>query len=189
MTTTPAAATRIDARRTRRLRVVLTGTLILAFAVAIALSLGLDSSPAADTTAGAPVAAPELNDMGMPVIPTPGSADGTISAGAVEVTGAAWDMGEVPLNVAVRPSWTLHNTGSTPVTLGEPHAEVVEGCCPGPLVLGTQTLAPGESTTLTFELSMHPGMDGWHDLLVHVPVTDPSSTDRLTLSVAGDFRA
>ena len=126
----------------------------------------------------------ELNAMGMPVVEVPGQATGTATAGAVEVVGAKWAMGTVPLNVSVQPSWILRNTGRTPVELGEPHAEVLEGCCPGPFSLGATTLEPGDTTTLTFDLSMHEGMDGWHDLAVHVPVAD----DVLTLGVTGDFQ-
>jgi hypothetical protein len=131
----------------------------------------------------------EVNEMGLPVVTTPGSPSGRASAGGVEVTGATWRMGQVPLQVAVRPIWTLVNTSGRPVALGEPHPEVRAGCCPGPLVLGARELLPGESTTLTFELSMHPGMDGWHDIAVHVPVLSAGGRESiLDLAVTGDFR-
>jgi hypothetical protein len=97
-------------------------------------------------------------------------------------------MGWVPLNVAVRPAWTLANTGASSVVLGEPHPEVRAGCCPGPFRFGRRELAPGQSTTLTFELAMHPGMDGWHDFAVHVPVITEAGEDVLSLVVTGDFR-
>lgn len=122
--------------------------------------------------------------MGLPIFVTPGVSAGVAQAGSVRVDGAEWEMGQVPLDVAVRPSWTLVNTGHRAVTLGEPHAEVLAGCCPGDLVLGVKDLAPGERTTLTFELAMHEGMDGWHDMAVHVPV----GSETLTLGVTGDFR-
>lgn len=130
----------------------------------------------------------ETNAMGLPVYETPGFASGSAKAGGIAVQGADWAMGQVPLDIAVRPFWTLTNTGTAEVTLGEPEAQVREGCCPGPLVLGTSTLAPGESTVLTFELSMHEGMDGWHDMGVYVPIEGASGQDWLELNVTGDFR-
>jgi hypothetical protein len=129
----------------------------------------------------------QINSMGMPVIKTTGSASGTADAGGVKVTGANWALGTVPLKVAVRPMWTLTNASTETVTLGEPTADVRKGCCPGPFTLASRTLAPGQSTTLTFELSMHPGMDGWHDIGVLVPVTTPTGNQTLTLGVTGDF--
>jgi hypothetical protein len=118
--------------------------------------------------------------------PPPHPAAGT--AAGVEVTGANWALGTVPLDTAVRPSCLLRNTGSATVQLGEPHPEVREGCCPGPFSLGQPTLEPSESTTLTFELAMHAGMDGWHDIAVHLPVAVGDASEMLTLGVTGDFR-
>jgi hypothetical protein len=147
------------------------------------------SGDAAAATAGSALAPTgEVNDMGLPVYETPGYASGSARAGGVTVQGADWAMGQVPLDIAVRPFWTLTNTGSSEVRLGEPEAEVREGCCPGPFGLGATTLAPGESTWLTFELSMHEGMDGWHDMGVYVPVEGASSGEVLELNVTGDFR-
>jgi hypothetical protein len=130
----------------------------------------------------------EVNAMGLPVYETPGFASGSVTAGGITVQGAEWAMGRVPLDIAVRPFWTLTNTGAEPVTLGEPEAQVRAGCCPGPFELGTTSLAPGESTWLTFELSMHEGMDGWHDMGVYVPVAGPNGEELLELTVTGDFR-
>jgi hypothetical protein len=130
----------------------------------------------------------ETSGMGVPVVEVPGSATGTASAGGVTVEGAEWAMGQVPLDIAVRPYWTLMNTGSETVTLGEPQAEVREGCCPGPFAMDATTLAPGESTVLTFELGMSEGMDGWHDMGVYVPVEGADGEAVLALGVTGDFR-
>jgi hypothetical protein len=113
---------------------------------------------------------------------------GTATAADLRVQGAHIAMGNVPLDVTVSPTWTITNTGNETVTLGEPHASVVEGCCPGPLLLAETRLAPGEATTLTFPLQMHAGMDGPHDFEVHLPVSnDPDVV--LTLRVTGDFGA
>lgn len=184
--TARAAAPLVPPRaRPRRHRVAVASVgAVFAAAIGVGLAVGTSGGDEAPARTG------ESNAMGMPVIETPGRATGTASAAGVTVDRARWELGRVPLNVAVRPSWTLRNTGSEPVTLGEPHAEVLEGCCPGPTTLGARTLRPGESTQLTFELSMHPGMDGPHDLALHVPVdggTDPQGV--LTVSVAGDFRS
>ena len=197
----PTTPRRTRAARERRARHRIVAGAAVATAAAIALALavgsgGTDPDLGAGTAGNGAAAAGgpgealtgEVNAMGMPVLATPGSTRGRAAAGGVEVTGASWDLGRVPLNVAVRPTWTLRNTGTAPVTLGEPRAEVRTGCCPGPLALGATSLAPGASTTLTFELSRHPGMDGPHDLGVHVPVTTAGATEHLTLGVVGDFR-
>ena len=171
---------------------VIAAAIVLIAAVAgvlVAASAGGSTGTADGSGTDAVALAPtgEVNAMGLPVYETPGYASGTASAGGVTVQGSDWEMGHVPLDIAVRPFWTITNTGSARVTLGEPRAQVREGCCPGPLVLGTSTLAPGESTVLTFELSMHEGMDGWHDMGVYVPIL--GAGDRvLELNVTGDFR-
>lgn len=173
----------------RRWAAVAAGVGVLLVAVALAAAVTAPGGTASLTAGSPSVTTSETNAMGMPVIATPGAASGQVEAGGVVVTGADWDMGRVPLNVAVRPRWTLRNAGSSAVTLGEPKAEVRTGCCPGPLELGHRSLAPGQSTTLTFELSMHPGMDGPHDLAVHVPVVpEDTPATHLTLGVVGDFR-
>jgi hypothetical protein len=175
-------ATMNHAHRVLRTRRILLIVGVVAAAVAVTFLSSREAEPT--PTAGPLVPTGEHNDMGMPVVGLPGYSDGTATAGGIEVTGATWHLGTVPLNVAVRPYWTLTNTSDAPVTLGQPVPEVREGCCPGPLALDRPALAPGESATLTFELGMHTGMGGWHDLAVHVPL---DSGDHLTLTVAGDF--
>jgi hypothetical protein len=173
-------------RATRRRRILVSGAAGVAL-VAGAAVFGLAAAGSDDGGLGR---TGELNAMGMPVVETPGTGTGTTEAAGVVAENASWALGRVPLNVAVRPAWNLRNTSDKPVTLGEPHPEVREGCCPGPTTLGTRTLAPGASTTLSFELSMHPGMDGPHDLGLHVPVDDGTTRDQvLTLEVTGDFRS
>lgn len=128
---------------------------------------------------------PETGPMGGLLYDADIQASGVAAAAGVEVDGAELAMGQVPNNVTVVPEWTLTNTGDQPISLGEPHASVIEGCCPGPLELTATTLAPGESAQLTFPLQMHPGMDGPHDFDVHVPIADTG--DYLTLRVTGTF--
>jgi hypothetical protein len=171
----------------RRHPLLLPGAIAGAIALAVAVVVVATSGGTGGDVAVAPTG--EVNDMGLPVVETPGVATGGASASGVEVAGANWAMGRVPLQVAVRPSWRLVNTSARTVTLGEPHPEVLAGCCPGPFVFGRTVLEPGQSTTLTFELAMHPGMDGWHDIAVHVPVASVGGPEvLLELGVTGDFR-
>lgn len=179
------------ARQRRHRRTVLAGTSVaLAIGALAALAIvrgtaGSSSSPdlAAATATG------ETSSMGMPVIVTPGSSSGVANAGGVTVEPAVWTMGRVPLNVAVRPSWTFTNTGNDTVTLGDPHVQINSGCCPGAMTYeGTNVLTPGATTSLTFELSMHVGMDGAHDMTLHVPVAHADGTaETVDLTVTGDF--
>ncbi|MGE5225344.1 MAG: hypothetical protein ACM3OO_00540 [Planctomycetaceae bacterium] len=167
---------------------------VVAVAGVLLLRGGSSSTPLGAGSAGARAAGGAAlqpiggtNSMGFPYVSTPGSATGTVAADGVEVEGANWDLGHVPLSVAVLPEWTLTNTGSAPVTLGQPQARIRQGCCPGPFTLSTRTLAPGESATLTFELAMHEGMDGYHDMGVFVPVSGGAGDTTLVLNVKGDF--
>lgn len=96
-------------------------------------------------------------------------------------------LGHVPLDQTVTPAWKLTNDGTGEVALGEPHAEVVEGCCPGPLQVAKKTLGPGESTELTFPLQMHAGMDGPHEFRIHVPIEREGEQELLELTTTGHF--
>lgn len=174
-----------EPRRRGRVPLLLgTGAVALFAAISIGVSVGTQAEPGPVDT----VPTGEINEMGMPVIETPGTASGTAGAGSVEVEGASWELGRVPLDTAIRPTWALRNTGDQPVTVGEPHPEVREGCCPGPFSIDTTTIPPGGSAILGFELSMHAGMDGWHDIAVHVPLRVGSDEHVLELDVTGDFR-
>lgn len=115
----------------------------------------------------------------------PAATSEVVELAGLRVEGARVDLGTVPLDVTVTPTWTITNTSSEVVHFGEPHASVIEGCCPGPISLSDVTLDPGESSVVVFPLQMHAGMDGPHDFDVHVPFGD--SSDYLTLKVVGDF--
>jgi len=162
--------------------------IVLAVALGLLLTRDKPAAPGGGTSRAVLQTTGEVSEMGAPVVETPGSASGVAEMDGIRVDGADWALGTVPLDVAVRPSWTLTNTGSTAVTLGEPSASVREGCCPGPFVLDSSSLAPGQATQLTFELTMHPGMDGWHDIGVEIPVKAQGDQQILELNVTGDFR-
>lgn len=179
MTSTP----RSHHRRPRRWPLALGAALTIALALALAVSVGSggDAPSGAERTVG-------TGPMGGQMVATPGSSTGTATAGGILVEGADWHLGHVPLMVTVEPTWTLTNASDHPVAFGQPHADVVEGCCPGPLTLDSMQLEPGERTTLRFPLQMHPGMDGPHDFAIHVPTAAPSGAQSLlTLGVDGDF--
>ena len=113
----------------------------------------------------------------------------TGSASALDVVADAKTiaLGHVPLNQTVTPTWKLTNNGEGTVALGEPHADVVEGCCPGPLQIGNASLGAGEATELTFPLQMHPGMDGPHGFSIHIPVERDGEKELLELTTTGHF--
>jgi hypothetical protein len=158
---------------------------------AVGLITVLAISTSGGGSAGSSVAASTAtNSMGMPIIATPGTQSGVAEGDGISGTPSLWALGRVGLNTAVQPTWTLQNTGTDTVTVGEPHVQVNEGCCPGALTYtGPTTLDPSQSTSLMFELSMHPGMDGAHDMTIHVPVQHADGTSSvLDLSITGDFR-
>lgn len=178
-----------ERRHTRhRTWLISAATAIAVVGASVAVVTLAATSGSSDTTAGGRTG--EINSMGMPILETPGTSSGSVTTGAITATPAAWALGRVALNVAVRPTWQLTNTGTDPVTIGEPHAQINEGCCPGAFTLqGPNTLDPGATTDLSFELSMHPGMDGPHDMTIHVPVQNADGTAQtVDLSVTGDFR-
>jgi hypothetical protein len=171
----------------RRLHPVTVGGALAAVVVAVVVGFAVAGESGGRGSREAFVYTGELSSMNLPVIETPGEASGTIRIAAVEVEGASWSLGDVPLDTAVLPRWTLRNTGHQQVSIGEPHAQVREGCCPGPVTLDRRVIQPGEEATMTFELAMHTGMDGWHDIAVHVPVTVDGAEHTLDLEVSGTF--
>jgi hypothetical protein len=180
-----AAERRAHQRRQTTLAVIGVSALVAAGVLFIVAQGG----PTSSSSSTAPVLARtgQTNSMGLPVVQTPGHATGAAVADGVQVQGANWKLGTVPLLVAVRPSWTLTNTSNESVQIGQPNAVVRQGCCPGPFTVGSPVLQPGESTNITFELAMHPGMDGWHDIGVNVPLTSSGRSGSLELGVTGDF--
>ena len=187
MTNTPTRAN--NHRRTHRRNQILGALAAVVVIGASGAAIAVVASGGTPATAGY-VRTGEMNSMGMPVIETPGTSTGTVTAAAITAEPASWALGSVPLNMAVRPTWTIRNTGSDVVTIGEPHAQINQGCCPGPFTFaGPTTLQPGGQISFNFELSMHPGMDGPHDITVHVPVTHANGgTDTVDVAVTGNFQ-
>lgn len=176
----PTSRKTAPTRRSGLRRLAVIGVLVVlgGLVAAISIDVGASQEELKEQKTG------QVGPMGGAVIDIPMEASGTAAAGGVEVVGAQVAMGEVPLDVTVVPTWTLSNSGVESVQIGQPHASVIEGCCPGPLDVETDLLAPGESTRLRFPLQMHPGMDGPHDFIIHVPIGD----EVLELGVTGDFR-
>src|SRR3546814_20130008 len=92
---------------------------LIASAVGLALAAGIGAAALADAGSneggGGLGRTGELNSMGMPVVETPGSGAGTAKAAGVVDDDARWHLGQVPLNVAVRPPCTLLNTSRRPL--------------------------------------------------------------------------
>lgn len=178
------SSTRPTPRRARRKAALIGSVAAVGLAIAIGFAVAAEVNKDDDSSHAY---TGELSSMNLPIIETPGTGSGAAEAAGVVVSESSWALGHVPLDTAVVPTWVLRNDGTETVTLGEPHPEVREGCCPGPTTLSRQTLSPGEEATLGFELSMHAGMDGWHDIAVHVPVSAGDSDEAIELVVTGDF--
>lgn len=161
---------------------------------AVAVSLGVLLAAAGVITFTGDRAEPSLvlpNPMGGPAIAAPGVVEGHLDLPGLSVAGAAVQMGQVPLDVTVVPTWELTTTGDVPVTVVVGQPQVHEGCCPGPVYADGQLVQPGDQVSVSpgqpvhlhFPLQMHAGMDGPHRLAV------PLSVDGETghLEVTGDF--
>jgi hypothetical protein len=91
------------------------------------------------------------------------------------------DMGYIKLGEYRTIKIKVTNTGDGVLRFKEaPYLEVVEGCCPPELSVGTMTLNPGQSTYVqTPEFMMHQGMDGKHDFAIHLRTNDPTNPEVL----------
>lgn len=86
------------------------------------------------------------------------------------------DLGNQQLGTTIDVKLIAKNVGNQPLKFSQaPYIEVKEGCCPSTPSIGKMTLAPGESTSITFPMMMHTGMGGYHDFRVHIPNNDPEN--------------
>ena len=98
------------------------------------------------------------------------------------------DMGYIKLGEYRTIKIKVTNTGDGVLRFKEaPYLEVVKGCCPPELSVGSMTLNPGQSTYVqTPEFMMHQGMDGKHDFAIHLKTNDPK-TPELLVHVLSDW--
>lgn len=110
-----------------------------------------------------------------------GRAGGASAGGTphLEVDQQLVDYGYVKLGETRTINISVTNTGDGVLRFKEkPYVEVVEGCCPPDLMVGSNSLDPGESTTVrSGQFMMHEGMDGPHNFAVHLKTNDPQQAD------------
>ena len=88
------------------------------------------------------------------------------------------DFGTVQYEKPVTAVFTVSNTGDQPLQLlQQPKLEVLQGCCPPQAVASSTTINPGESGTITVRFTMHEGMGGQHEFLVHLLTNDPAQSE------------
>ena len=89
------------------------------------------------------------------------------------------DYGDVKFGVEKTFSIKVTNTGDGILRFKEePYIEVLEGCWPPQLTIGSMVLKPGESTIVESSVfMMHEGMDGPHNFGVHLKTNDSANPD------------
>ncbi len=109
-----------------------------------------------------------------------GSADSGVTP-AIAVEQEMIDLGYIKLDESRSLNIKVTNTGDGTLRFKEqPYIEVLKGCCPPQLTVGTMSLKPGESTYIQSPpFMMHEGMDGKHDFGIHLKTNDPANPDFL----------
>lgn len=97
--------------------------------------------------------------------------------GIAVVSAPVIDHGDLVVNRSVTSSFEIQNVGDETLIVLTPWVEVHEGCCPPQAEIGNKQLRPGEITTVSMTYMMHPGMDGPHDLRIHLRSTDPNNPE------------
>jgi hypothetical protein len=87
------------------------------------------------------------------------------------------EHGDLVVNRFVTSTFEIQNVGDETLVLLSPWVEVHEGCCPPVAEISKQQLRPGEIATVSMRYTMHPGMDGQHDLRIHLRSNDPNNPE------------
>lgn len=106
----------------------------------------------------------------------------------LQVNEPAVDHGRLPLDTPVTQLYEIVNTGTGPAEFGKPTIEVLEGCCPPPLLMTQMVVEPGQTASVGFNTQMHAGMDGPHLFHITVPFRTAEGEDALHLYFKGDFQ-
>lgn len=96
----------------------------------------------------------------------------------VAVDKSVIDFGDVQFGKPVTAVFKVSNTGDQPLKLLQPpHLEVLQGCCPPKAIASSSTIDPGGTATVTVTFSMHEGMGGQHEFLVHLLTNDSAQSE------------
>jgi hypothetical protein len=87
------------------------------------------------------------------------------------------EHGDLAVNRFITSTFEIQNVGDETLVLLSPWVEVHEGCCPPQAEISKQQLRPGETATVSMRYTMHPGMDGQHDLRIHLRSNDPNNPE------------
>lgn len=87
------------------------------------------------------------------------------------------EHGDLLVNGFITSSFEIQNVGNETLVVLTPWVQVHEGCCPPQAIISNRRLRPGEITTVSMRYTMHPGMDGQHDLRIHLLSNDPENPE------------
>lgn len=108
-------------------------------------------------------------------------------AAAARVNTTLVDHGYVQVNRFVESKFEITNVGDELLFFyNQPHAEVIEGCCPPTVNLSKMELKPGETATISMNYTMHEGMDGPHEFHIKLMTNDPEQPE-IVLTALSDW--
>jgi hypothetical protein len=98
----------------------------------------------------------------------------------IEVLNRTVDHGDVQVNDRVTSAFEIKNVGDKNLHIrNQPYVEIIQGCCPPQVKVSKQVVKPGETATVFMTYTMHAGMDGPHEMLVHLNTNDPLEPETL----------